>query len=219
VILSLVSSVAGNYMQLLGLDQQLVIAKRTMETYGESVRIFELQFKYGQVSEMTVQQARTQYETAAAAIPQIELEIVQIENALSVLLGRNPGPIPRGKTLEQLAVPAVPSGLPSDLLLNRPDILQAEPGSDCGQRLHRGCKALYFPTISLTGGLGLASSALSDLFKGNSREWSYSGRSPDRSSPAGRSADRSSRQSGAESSAPQYETDHPERVSRMWRMF
>ena len=83
VILSLVAGVADNYLQLRGLDEQLSIARRTLVTYGESVRLFELQFKYGQISKMTVEQARTQYETAAAAIPQIEVQIAQTENALS----------------------------------------------------------------------------------------------------------------------------------------
>ena len=94
VILSLVASVATNYLTLRGLDEQLVIAKRTLGTYGESVRLYELQFKYGQTSQMTVSQAQSQYETAAAQIPQIESQIAQTENALSVLLGRNPGPDP-----------------------------------------------------------------------------------------------------------------------------
>ena len=85
---------ASNYLQLRGLDEQLDISRRTLATYAESVRLFELQFKYGQVSQMTVEQARTQYETAAAQIPQIETQIVQTENALSILLGRNPGRSP-----------------------------------------------------------------------------------------------------------------------------
>ena len=93
MILSLVASVASDYIQLRGLDEQLVVAKATLGTYGESVKLFELQFKYGQVSQMNVAQAQSQYETAAAQIPQIESQIAQTENALSVLLGRNPGPI------------------------------------------------------------------------------------------------------------------------------
>jgi multidrug efflux system outer membrane protein len=79
------------------------------------VRLFELQFKHGLKSRMTVEQARTQYETAAAAVPQIEAQIAQTENALSVLLGRNPGPIPRGLSIEALAMPPVPAGIPSDM--------------------------------------------------------------------------------------------------------
>jgi len=175
VILSLVSSVAGTYMQLRALDQQLVIAKSSLATYEESVKLFELQFEYGQVSQMTVEQARSQYETAAVTIPAIESQIAQLENALSVLLGRNPGSITRGKTIEEIAFPAVPAGLPSDLLENRPDIRKAEQDLIAANAQIGAAKALYFPTISLTGVLGYASSALSDLFEGPSKVWNYSG--------------------------------------------
>jgi len=175
VILSLVASVASNYIQLLGLDEQLLVSKRTLATYAESVRIFELRFKYGQVSQMTVEQARSQYETAAAAIPQIETQIAQTENALSILLGRNPGPIQRGKTIYQLVLPAVPAGLPSDLLSNRPDIREAEQNLISANAQIGAARALYFPTISLTGEFGYASADLSDLFKGSARTWTYGG--------------------------------------------
>src|SRR6185369_11451743 len=124
VILSLVASFASDYLTLRGLDEQLVISKQTLGTYAESVRLFTLQFQYGQVSQMNVSQAESQYETAAAQIPQIESQIAQTENSLSVLVGRNPGPIPRGKSIYDLAVPAVPAGVPSDLLTRRPDLRQ-----------------------------------------------------------------------------------------------
>ncbi len=175
VILSLVSSVAGDYIQLLGLDEQLAISKRTLATYAESVRLFELQFKYGQVSQMNVEQARTQYETAAAQIPQIESQIAQTENALSVLLGRNPGHIARGRSLNELTAPAVPAGLPSDILVNRPDIRQAEQELIAANAQIGAARAQYFPTISLSGAFGCASSELSNLFKGPARVWSYAG--------------------------------------------
>jgi len=175
VILTLVSTVAGNYIQLLGLDDQLRIAKETLATYAQSVKLFELRFRYGQVSQMTVEQARSQYETAAAAIPQIESQIAQVENAISILLGRNPGRVERGKTIHQLYLPPVPSGLPSDLLVNRPDIRQAEQNLISANAQIGAVKALYFPTISLTGAFGFASSDLSNLFKGPARIWSYAG--------------------------------------------
>jgi multidrug efflux system outer membrane protein len=175
VILSLVASVASDYIQLLGLDEQLLISKRSLAVYAESVRLFELQFKYGQVSQMNVEQARTQYESAAAAIPQIESKIAQTENALSVLLGRNPGPIVRGKTINELTVPAVPAGLPSDVLANRPDILQAEQNLITANAQIGAARALYFPAISLTGAFGFESRDLSDLFRGPARTWSYAG--------------------------------------------
>jgi outer membrane protein, multidrug efflux system len=175
VILTLVSSVAGNYLTLRGLDAQLVIAKRTLGTYEESVKLFALQFQYGQVSQMNVAQAQSQYETAAAQIPQIESQIAQTENSLSVLLGRNPGPIPRGKSVDELALPDVPAGLPSELLTRRPDLLQAEENLIAANAQIGAAKALYFPTISLTGAAGSSSASLSNLFTGPAQIWSYAG--------------------------------------------
>ena len=175
VILTLVSSVATSYIALRGLDEQLAISQRTLGTYDESVRLYKLQFQYGQTSQMTVAQAQSQYETAAAQIPQIETQIAQTENALSVLLGRNPGPTPRGKSVYDLAVPPVPAGVPSMLLTRRPDLMQAEEQLIAANAQIGAARALYFPTISLTGAFGGASTQLSDLFKGPARVWSYAG--------------------------------------------
>lgn len=175
VVLSLVASVASGYIQLRGFDEQLEISRQTLKTYAESVRLFELQFKYGQVSQMTVEQARTQLETAAATIPGIESQIVQTENALSLLLGRHPGPIARGKSISELALPPVPAGVPSDVLANRPDIRQAEQNLVAANAKIGAAKALYFPSISLTGALGTSSADLSNLFKGPAGIWSYAG--------------------------------------------
>jgi multidrug efflux system outer membrane protein len=175
VILTLVSAVATNYIALRGLDEQLVIATRTLGTYAESVRLYQLQFKYGQTSQMTVAQAQSQYESAAVQIPLIESQIAQTENALSILLGRNPGPIPRGKSIYDLALPSPPSGVPSALLERRPDLLQAEQALIAANAQIGAAKALYFPTISLTGALGSSSTDLSELFKGPTRTWNYAG--------------------------------------------
>jgi multidrug efflux system outer membrane protein len=175
VILTLVASVAESYLQLRGLDEQLAISKKNLVTYGEAVKLFELQFKYGQVSQMNVEQARTQYETAAATIPQIENQIVLTENAISILLGSNPVPIPRGKSIYELSIPAVPAGIPSEVLENRPDILQAEQNLISANAQIGAARALYFPTISLTGDYGFSSSELGNLFRGPSETWSYAG--------------------------------------------
>ncbi len=175
VILSLVASVANDYIQLRGLDAQLAVAQSTLGTYAESVKLFELQFQYGQVSQMNVAQAQSQYQNAAAQIPQIESQIAQTENALSVLLGRNPGPIARGKSMDDLVLPTVPAGIPSELLERRPDLMQSEQQLIAANAQIGAAKALYFPTISLTGAFGSASSSLSDLFKGPSRIWNYAG--------------------------------------------
>jgi outer membrane protein, multidrug efflux system len=152
-----------------------VIATRTKSAYAESVQLFDLQFKYGLKSRMTVEQARTQYETAAAAVPQIESQIAQAENALSVLLGRNPGPIQRGKPIWDFATLDIPAGVPSQVLDRRPDIRQAEQKLVAANAQIGAAKALYFPVISLTGALGIASLDLAKLFNGPSGTWSYVG--------------------------------------------
>jgi multidrug efflux system outer membrane protein len=175
VILSLVASVATNYLTLRGLDEQLVIANRTLDAYAQSVQLYELQFKYGQTSQMTVAQAQSQYETAAVQIPQIESQIAQTENALSILIGSNPGPIPRGKSVYDLALPSVPAGVPSSLLERRPDLLQSEQTLIAANAQIGAARALYFPTISLTGAFGGSSAQLSNLFSGPARVWNYTG--------------------------------------------
>ena len=175
VILSLVASVASSYIQLRTLDEQLEISEKTLGVYAETLRQFEEKFKYGQVSSMTVEQAKFQYETAEAAIPPIKSQIVLTENAISILLGRNPGPIDRGNSLFSLALPSVPSGLPSQLLQRRPDIAQAEQNLISANALIGAAQALYFPTISLTGALGTSSSELHNLFTGPARIWTYAG--------------------------------------------
>ncbi len=175
IILSLVAEVAATYIQLRGLDEQLVIVQRSLKTYSQAVGLFELQHRYGQVNQMTVEQSRSQYENAAVALPQIENQIAQTEHALSILLGRNPGPIARGKTLYAFSMPPIPAGLPSQLLEQRPDILQAEQNLVAANAQIGAAKALYFPTISLTGAFGKTSTELSNLFSGPSRAWNYAG--------------------------------------------
>jgi multidrug efflux system outer membrane protein len=175
VILSLVAQVANSYLQLRGLDAQLDVAKKTLQTYKESVDLFTLQFQYGQVSMMNVAQAQSQYETAAAQIPLIESQIAQTQSSLAVLIGRDPGPIMRGKSVYDLQLPQVPAGVPSQLLERRPDLLQAEQQLIAANAQIGAAKALYFPTISLTGAFGNASADLSNLFSGPARVWSYAG--------------------------------------------
>jgi len=175
VILTLVAQVANSYLQLRGLDAQLNVAKQTLQTYQESVDLFTLQFQYGQVSQMNVAQAQSQYETAAAQIPLIESQIAQTQSSLAVLVGRDPGPIVRGKSVYDLQLPQVPAGVPSALLERRPDLLQAEQQLIAANAQIGAAKALYFPTISLTGAYGNASADLSKLFTGPAKVWSYAG--------------------------------------------
>ncbi|HAS50236.1 MAG TPA: RND transporter, partial [Gammaproteobacteria bacterium] len=175
VILTLVSQLANAYVQLLDYDQQLAVTQATLQTRRESVRINGLRFKAGLTSEMDYQQAVAEYQSAAVQVPVLEKQIAQQENAISLLLGRNPGRIVRGKGLDQLTLPTVPGGLPSDLLERRPDIRQAEQQLISANAQIGVAKAAFFPSISLTGLLGTASTDLSDLFKGSSNTWQFAG--------------------------------------------
>jgi outer membrane protein, multidrug efflux system len=175
VVLSLVSSVATGYITLRDFDRQLEIAKRTAESRREALDLFELRFKGGVVSQVEVAQVRSEYELAVAAIPLIERAIAQTENALSILIGRNPGPIARGRSIVDLRQVGVPGGIPSDLLARRPDIQQAEQNLIAANASIGAARALYYPTISLTGLFGYASSDLGDLFQGPARQWSFGG--------------------------------------------
>ena len=173
VILSLTSAVATSYVTLIDLDRQLAIAKSTADSRAEYYRIFKLRFEGGVVSEVELSQARSDYEYALSTVPTIEKQIAQQENALSVLLGRNPGPIPRGSTLDKLVLPQVPAGLPSELLERRPDLRQAEQVLVAANARIGVARAAFYPSISLTALLGTASSALSNLFSGPAKTWSY----------------------------------------------
>jgi len=174
VILSLVSSVAAAYINLRDLDRQVEISKSTAKSRGESYALFQDRFKGGVISDLELSQNRSQYEEALASIPPLEKAVTQQENGLSVLLGRNPGPILRGKTIDALSLPPIVAGMPSDLLERRPDIRQAEQTLVAANAQIGVAKAAYFPAISLTGAYGYASGDLSDLFKGPSRAWQYS---------------------------------------------
>ena len=174
VVLTVATAVATAYTDLRDLDKQLEIAERTAKSRGESFNLFKLRFGRGLISELELRQVESEYQSALATIPLLQKLIAQQENALSVLLGRNPGPIQRGRSLEELALPAVPSGLPSQLLERRPDIRQAEQNLVAANARIGAAKALYFPVISLTGVFGVESTDLSRLFTGPARNWSYS---------------------------------------------
>jgi outer membrane protein, multidrug efflux system len=174
VILSLVANVASAYINLRDLDRQLEISRNTAKSREESYLLFKERFAGGVISDLELSQNRSQYEEALASIPPLEKAIAQQENGLSFLLGRNPGPIVRGKTIDALTVPAIMAGLPSDLLERRPDLRQAEQNLIAANARIGVAKAAYFPAISLTGAFGSASGDLSDLFKGSSQVWQYS---------------------------------------------
>ncbi|MDM0050134.1 efflux transporter outer membrane subunit [Variovorax sp. J22R115] len=171
VVLTLVAGVATSYLAMRGLDRQREIAAATAANFGETVRIFDLRFKSGVVSKTEVSQVRSQYQQALTAIPAIEQQIAAVENRISILLGRNPGPIPRGKTIEQLAAPLIPADLPSTLLGRRPDILQAEQNLVAANASIGAARALYYPSISLTGAYGSTSTSASNFLSGPATAW------------------------------------------------
>jgi multidrug efflux system outer membrane protein len=175
VILSLVSAVANTYVALRQYDRQLEVSQETLATRAEALRLFEIKFKGGVISELELAQVRVEYEQAAAAIPPVEQQIALTENALSVLLGHNPGNIPRGKTIDTLVLPAVPAGAPSSLLENRPDILAAEQNLVAANARIGVARAQYFPAISLTGLFGYASEELDRLLQNSASVWSLGG--------------------------------------------
>jgi multidrug efflux system outer membrane protein len=171
VILTLVTSVASSYIALRALDRQLEIAQATAKNYADTARIFDLRFKGGVVSEVELNQVESQYQQALAAIPALEQQIAAQENLISLLLGRNPAPIARGRTIDELVPPGVPADLPSSLLERRPDILQAEQILIATNANIGAAKALYFPTLSLTGLLGSVSTAFGDFLTGPATAW------------------------------------------------
>ena len=165
VVLQLVSGVAESYFNLLQFDMQMDIAKRTLQSWEESVRIAQARLKQGMTSRLDTDQFEAERANAAARMAELERQMVQAENQLSVLLGRKPFSIPRGRALtDQVMPPAVPPGLPSELLQRRPDLLQAEQQLAAATARIGAAKAERFPKISLTGLLGVASPQLSQLF-------------------------------------------------------
>ncbi len=166
VVLTLVTGVSASYIGLRALDQQLEIARATARNFGATARLFDLRFKAGIVSKSEVAQIRSQYQQALAAIPAFEQAIAAQENLISILLGQNPAPIPRGKSIAQLAAPLIPGDLPSTLLLRRPDILQAEQNLIATNANIGATRALYYPNVSITGAVGTVSTVFSSLLTG-----------------------------------------------------
>ena len=171
VVLTVVAGVATSYVTLRAFDRQLEIAQATAANFGETVRIFRLRYKFGIVSQSEVAQIESQYQQALAAIPAIGQQIAAQENLISILLGRNPGPIARGKPIDQLAAPLIPADLPSTLLARRPDILQAEQNLVAANANIGAARALYYPSLSLTGALGSASTAFGNFLTGPASVW------------------------------------------------
>jgi multidrug efflux system outer membrane protein len=175
VILTLIASVITGYVTLLDLDEQLRIAKDTVASRKKTTDLFAVRLKGGWISDLEMAQAQAEYESTRAQIPPIEQAIAIQEHALSVLLGRSPGAIERDRTLAALKVPTVPAGLPSELLIRRPDIREAEQQLAASNALIEAARAEFFPRITLTALFGFASASLGSLFSGPAHTWSFTG--------------------------------------------
>ena len=174
VLTTIVAEVAASYFSLRELDVELEIARRTLASRQDSLRIVSARAERGVANHLELRQAEELVYSAGEVIPATERAIEQQENFLSVLIGKNPGPITRGLELTaQEMPPNVPAGLPSDLIARRPDILSAEESlMAAGARIEVARKA-YLPRISLTGFLGFESTSLSDLFKASRGVWGF----------------------------------------------
>jgi multidrug efflux system outer membrane protein len=172
VLQTLVSDVAGAYFLLLDLDLEIEITQRDLKLREDSLDLVQLRVDNGYSSEIDLRQAEGLVKTSRASLTSLQLQNEQTENQLAILLGRNPGPIVRGRSLlEQDMAPRLPPGLPSTLLDRRPDILQAEQQLIAAHALVAVARAAYFPTISLTSSAGFESSALHNLFSASNGTW------------------------------------------------
>jgi len=171
VQLALVAEVAEAYFDLRELDAELEIARHTTTAFRDTRDLFERRLRGGTASALETTRAEALLANAAAQIPLLERDIVATENEINVLLGRVPGPIVRGVALgEQPMPPSVPAGLPSALLLRRPDVRAAEQQLIAANANIGAAEAAFYPTLSLTGLLGVQGTDLSDLF-GEGRVW------------------------------------------------
>jgi multidrug efflux system outer membrane protein len=176
VTISLVAGVAQSYLQLLALDEELAIAKDTTNSFGESLRIFSERLHGGVASKLETSSAEALLDSAAATIPELRRQIVAQEDALSVLLGVNPGPIDRqSDTLAAAALPDIPPGLPSALLERRPDVRQAEQLMVSANAQIGAAKANFYPQLTLTGLYGRVSPELSMMTSGAANAWEAAG--------------------------------------------
>lgn len=180
VYLSLIGNVAATYFNLRALDAQLAVARQTLVSRTNSLELVRIKFNevegkgQGIVSQLDVQQAETQVHAARHSIASLERAIAVTENALSFLVGHTPGEIERGGGLDgQMVLVEMPAGLPSDLLLRRPDLRAAEQQLIAANADIGAARAAYFPTLSLTAGLGTQSVELADLFGGANRAWRF----------------------------------------------
>lgn len=176
VIATLVSDVAASYFQLRALDLQLQISERTLGARQQSLQLTDTLYKGGANTLLDVREAEQLVQQAAAAIPDLQRQIAQQENAISILLGENPRAIARGKALREQPLPkGIPAGLPSSLLERRPDVRAQEQTLIAANANIGVAKAQLFPTISLTGTGGVQSRDLTDLISTGALAWNATG--------------------------------------------
>ncbi|MEW6273490.1 MAG: efflux transporter outer membrane subunit [Thermodesulfobacteriota bacterium] len=176
VMLTLVSGVAQAYFELLELDRELEIARETTESFRETFELFTRRYQGGVGSKLQTERAAAALYETEASIPSLEAQIVAKENEINVLLGRNPGPIPRGVTLvQQETPPDTPPGLPAELLERRPDVRQAEEVIRSANAQVGVAVANFFPRIGLTSLYGGQSTELEDVVKGSANIWNIVG--------------------------------------------
>ncbi len=173
--ISLIASVANAWLTLQADQALLQVTRDTLKTYEESLGLTQRSFDVGVASALELRQARSAVDSARVSIEQYTRLVAQDRNALTLLLGQNlPAGLPSGEGLERTQLATLPVGLPSDLLQQRPDILQAEYQLRAVNASIGAARAAFFPRISLTGAAGTASSELSGLFDGGSGYWSFS---------------------------------------------
>jgi multidrug efflux system outer membrane protein len=166
--------VANTYLSLLADDELLALTQQTLKTREESLRLSRLRFENGVISRLDLQQAVSLVEQARTVLAQQQRLRAQDANALTLLVGQPiPDNLPAGATLAATNLPDLPAGMPSDLLISRPDIRAAEQQLIAANADIGAARANYFPRISLTGSAGSASPELSGLFKGGSFGWSF----------------------------------------------
>ena len=176
VMITLVSDVATAYLQLLDFDQELVILRDATNAYAGTYRIFSDRRINGVASKLETDRAAAALANAAAFIPQLEFQIATTENQVNLLLGRNPGPVPRQSLASQpQLIPEIPAGLPSDLLRRRPDVMAAEQSLIAANATVGASLADFFPRIGLTAFMGRESPELSAFTAGSGNMWNVGG--------------------------------------------
>ncbi|RYY31453.1 MAG: efflux transporter outer membrane subunit [Chitinophagaceae bacterium] len=161
---SIVADIATLYYQLLALDEQVAITTMTVYNWDTTVTTMRALKEAATVTEAAVVQSEAQRYAAAVTIPDLRQNIREIENALSILLGRPPGPIPRSAIAAQQTIASLNTGIPAQLLANRPDVMEAEMNFRNFFELTNVARAFFYPTLSITGSSGLNSLSFGNLF-------------------------------------------------------